>query len=218
MTNVAVGRLTIQGSSERDAVGSSVPILLRLQFRALWNSSEFRRTIGSCSLLAAISQGTIIAGKSARRVSMMSGNEAFQPTWFRRAACKMLSVGAVLALAAQGSASAEKQTHQLQGLFCNTEDQLDEALGHIGRNVSPRAAAELTNDEAIVCTYVDLLQYVIERPLVIGEIPGIVPLIKYQATLTGVVVGGAIRAVSPPVGIFFVAPERLEGARAERGA
>lgn len=39
----------------------------------------------------------------------------------------------------------------------------------MSRNVAPRAAAELTNDEEIVCTYVDLLHYIVERPRIIGK-------------------------------------------------
>ena len=145
----------------------------------------------------------------------MSGSDAFRSTHILRAA---LLLAVALALALPGFAGAGEQTYRLRGLFCNTEDQIDEALGYMSRNVAPRAAAELTNDDEIVCTYVDLLHYIVEQPVVIGEIPGALPLVKYEAQLVGVVVGGNIRPVSPPARVFFVIHERLAGAVAERRA
>jgi hypothetical protein len=128
----------------------------------------------------------------------------------------MLTVA--LGAAPPGSATAGEHTHLIRGLFCNTEEQIDEALGHVSRNVTPRAAAELANDREIACTYVDLLHYVVEQPRIIGEIPGAPPLVKYEAKLVGVVVGGNIRHMSPPAPIFFIARERLKGAAVERRA
>jgi hypothetical protein len=97
----------------------------------------------------------------------------------------------------------------LQGLFCNAAEQIDDTVTHMRRGLSPRAAAELVNREAVVCTFVDLLRYVVDRPVMIKEIPGSFPLFKYEGTLVGVVVGGAVRPVTPPVRIFFAIPERL---------
>ena len=144
----------------------------------------------------------------------MSGSNAFRSTR-SRAALHLLA--AALGAALPGSAAGE-ETHLIRGLFCNTEEQIDEALGHVSRNVAPRAAAELANDEEIACTYVDLLHYIVEQPRIIGEIPGAPPLVKYEAKLVGVVVGGNIRPVSPPATVFFIAPERLRGAAVERRA
>lgn len=102
--------------------------------------------------------------------------------------------------------------HALQGLFCNAAEQIDETVAHMRQGLPPRAAVELVNRETVVCTFVDLLRYVVDRPVVIREIPGSFPLFKYEGTLIAVVVGGAVRPVTPPVRIFFAIPERLAGA------
>ena len=39
---------------------------------------------------------------------------------------------------------------------------------------------------------------------------------KYEASLAGVVVGGAARPVSPPVRVFFATPEPIAAAAIER--
>jgi hypothetical protein len=83
------------------------------------------------------------------------------------------------------------------------------------RGLSPRAAVELTNRDAVVCTFVDSLHYIVDRPVVIKEIGGSLPLFKYQGTLVAVVVGGAKRPVIPPVNIFFAIPARLDDAPLE---
>jgi hypothetical protein len=133
-------------------------------------------------------------------------------------AALLLAAALTAAFLSSASAGEKEKTYWLRGLFCNTEEQIDEALGYMSRNVPPRAAAELTNDDEIVCTYVDLLNYIIERPQVIGEIPAELPLVKYQGKLVGVVVGGRVRSVSPPAPVFFIARERLPGAVVERRA
>jgi hypothetical protein len=97
----------------------------------------------------------------------------------------------------------------LQGLFCNAADQIDETVTHLRQGLSPRTAVELANREAVACTFVDLLRYVVDRPVVIKEIPGSLPLFKYEGTLVAVIVGGAVRPVMPPIRIFFAIPERL---------
>ena len=104
----------------------------------------------------------------------------------------------------------------LQGLFCNSAKQIDETVTHMRQGLSPRAAVELVNREAVVCTFVDLLRYIVDRPVVISEIPGSFPLFKYEGTLFAVVVGDAVRPVTPPVHIFFAIPERLDDAPRER--
>lgn len=134
------------------------------------------------------------------------------PRKFRMAHLLAAICGSVL----PGATAAGEQTHQLRGVFCNTEGQLDEALGHMSRNVAPRAAAELTNDEEIVCTYVDQLHYIVERPRIIGEIPAEFPLVKYEGELVGVIVGGRIRPVSPPAHVFFILRDRLPDAVTEQ--
>lgn len=103
----------------------------------------------------------------------------------------------------------------LQGLFCNSAEQIDEIVTHLRKGLSPRVAVELVNREAVVCTFVDLLRYVVDRPVVIKEIPGSFPLFKYEGMLVAVVVGGAVRPVTPPVHIFFAIPERLADAPME---
>jgi hypothetical protein len=133
-----------------------------------------------------------------------------------RAAALLLM--AVWCPALVGLAAAGERTYRLRGLFCNTERQVDEALDYMSRRVSPRIAAELANDGEIVCTYVDLLHFVVEQPLIIGEIPGALPLVKYEAKLVGVVVGASVRPVSPPAIVFFATTERLRGSVVERRA
>jgi hypothetical protein len=133
-----------------------------------------------------------------------------------RSAALMLAAALVSAL--PGSIAAGEQSYQLRGLFCNTEEQIDEAFGHMSRNVAPRVAAELANDEEIACTYVDLLHYIVERPQAIGQIPADFPLVKYEGALVGVIVGGRVRPVSPPAQVFFITHDRLPNTVMERRA
>jgi hypothetical protein len=125
-----------------------------------------------------------------------------------------VSFGAFLSLAGNGSTSTAGDTHRLRGLFCNAEHQIDETLGRM-RTLPPRAAVEFTNRAAVVCTFVDQIDYVVERPVILGEIPGAVPLIKYEAMLIAVVVGNQVREVTPPARVFFAIPQRLGGAQRE---
>jgi hypothetical protein len=113
---------------------------------------------------------------------------------------------------------AEDRTHALQGLFCNTAEQIDEALTQMRRGFSPRAAVALTNRDAVVCTFVDVLHYVVDRPVIIKEIRSSLPMFKYQGTLTAVLLGSAKRPVTPPVQIYFATPERLADAPLKGGA
>jgi hypothetical protein len=101
-------------------------------------------------------------------------------------------------------------------MFCNTEAQIDGALARVGEGWTPHTAVALVNDGDAVCTYVDRLHYVVERPEALGETGRSAPLAKYRATLVGVVVGDRLRPVAPPVEVFFVTPERIAEALVER--
>jgi hypothetical protein len=120
-----------------------------------------------------------------------------------------LSIAACLALATGSPTEAKDPNFPLQGLFCNTEEQIDETLDHVDHGLSPKSAVELSNEHQVVCTYVDLLYYVVSNPIKVGMHHGRLSVVKYEAVLTGVIVGGLLRPVSPPTRIFFVTPEPL---------
>lgn len=124
---------------------------------------------------------------------------------------RALALAACLGLAPIGTASAEDGSLRVRGVFCNSEDQIDGALSHMGRGLPARTAVELMNEGGVFCTYVDLLDYVVHQPVRIGAN-------TYRAMLTGVVAGGELRAVSPPVEVFFVTPAPLAGAVSESRA
>jgi hypothetical protein len=103
--------------------------------------------------------------------------------------------------------------HAFQGLFCNTEGQLEETIGYVRTGLTVQAATEVTNRTAVVCVYADRVSYVVIRPFIIGRLEsGGTVLFKYQATLVSVLVGDNQCPVRPPVPIFFALPERLSGA------
>ena len=129
--------------------------------------------------------------------------------------CVVLGSIAILAFAHGGKVQAKTSMPALQGLFCNSAEQIDDALAHIRGGLSPRAAVELVNRGEVVCTFVDLLRYVVEGPVVIQEIRGTFPLFKYEGSLVAVIVGGVVRPVTPPVRVFFAIPERLGDAPLE---
>ena len=122
--------------------------------------------------------------------------------------CRRLMLSA-LGIALAAAAPAAEPELRLQGLFCNGEDQLDRALARIGRGLDPRLAAELENRDGVACTWVDRLHYLVRHPVRVGSV-------QYEASLTGVVVGGAVRPVSPPVRVFFATPEPIAAATVER--
>jgi hypothetical protein len=122
------------------------------------------------------------------------------------------------AYAVCSNAFADDQVSRIQGLFCNSEAQLDETLTHIGRNVPPWVAVALTNEQGVVCTYADKIDLVIDRPIDIGRVHGSTRLVKFKAMLVAVLVGTNLRVVTPPAEIFFVTPKQPTGARIERGA
>jgi hypothetical protein len=125
---------------------------------------------------------------------------------------------AALITMAIGAGAHASTNHVLHGLFCNTEAQIDETLAHMALNLTPQAAVELTNEKMIACVFADRVHYMITRPFIIGEIKSDVSLLKYQATLVGVLVGENVRPVEPPVQIFFVTPEHVRGAEELGGA
>ena len=129
--------------------------------------------------------------------------------------CLVAASIAALASAHAGKAPAQAPAHALQGLFCNAAEQIDDALSHMRRGLSPQAAVGLINGDEVVCTFVDQLRYVVDRPVIIQQIRGAFPLFKYEGTLVSVIVGGVARPVTPPVQIFFAIPERLEDAPLE---
>jgi len=120
-----------------------------------------------------------------------------------------LSIAACLALATGSPTDAEDSSFPLQGLFCNTQQQIDETLAYVDRGLSPKTAVELSNEHEVVCNYVDLLYYVVSHPIKVGAHYGRLSVVKYEAVLTGVIVGGLLRPVSPSAQIFFVTPEPL---------
>ncbi len=122
-------------------------------------------------------------------------------------------VSAVTLVLVGGSAHAE-DNHFLQGLFCNTEAQIDEALKDIAVGASPLRAAALANRDEVVCTYIDRIMYVIVDPVTLGD-PAL-PLIKFRGTLVGVRVGDALRPVNPEIEIFFLTTQQIGEAPIER--
>ena len=124
-----------------------------------------------------------------------------------------LPAAIVMALAA-ATPLAAAGPHRLQGLFCNTEAQIDQALADIAAGVSPRRAADLANRGAVVCTYVDRIEYRIARPVALGD--AALPLVKYRGALVGVLVGDALRPVTPEAELYFLTPRQVAGAAIER--
>ena len=127
-------------------------------------------------------------------------------------------VFALAAYAVCSVAVADDEVSRIHGLFCNSEAPLDETLAHIGRNMSPRLAVELTNERRVVCTYADKIELIITRPIDIGRARGTTQLVKFKAMLVAVLVGDNLRAVTPPAEIFFVTPKQPTDAPIERGA
>ncbi len=115
---------------------------------------------------------------------------------------------------AAGAPAAAGEAHRLQGLFCNTEAQIDRARADILGGLPPVRAADLANRDAVVCTHVDRLHFLIERPVALED-DGF-PLVKYRGALVGVLAGEALRPVSPPAEVFFLTPGRVAGAVTER--
>jgi hypothetical protein len=131
----------------------------------------------------------------------------------RRRLAAAFAAGLAAELAAGAPATAG-EAQRLQGLFCNTEAQIDRARADILGGLTPSRAADLANRDAVVCTHVDRLHYLIEGPVALGD-EGF-PLVTYRGALVGVLVGGALRPVSPAAELFFLTPRRVAGAVTER--
>ena len=80
--------------------------------------------------------------------------------------------------------------------------------------MSPPLAADRANRDAVVCTYVDRIEYLITRPVALGN--PVLPLVKYRGALVGVLVGDALRPVTPEVELYFLTPQQVAGATTER--
>lgn len=133
----------------------------------------------------------------------------------RRGALSAVGIAVCLAGLPTGPATAEGRGEALQGIFCNTEAQLDAVLAAMSAGASPGGAVEIANVGAVACTLVDRLGFVVVDPVVVAD-GGAAPFAKHRGTLTGVLAGGALRPVTPPVTVFFATPDRLAEAREER--
>ena len=131
---------------------------------------------------------------------------------------KVLLSAALIASALASGARADGP-RVIHGLYCRTAAQVEEAIAYIKRDVSPQAAVAMTNRQSVVCVFADKIWYMLVHPLVIGETEHRGrPLIKYEGTLVGVLVGHDARPIEPPMQIFFVLPERLDGVPESGGA
>ncbi len=129
-----------------------------------------------------------------------------------------LAFAASILLAGLSPGEAQERTLRLQGLFCNTEAQIDAALLLIGAGLPPAVAAERGNADEVACTHVDRLRYIVRDTLEIGPAPGLIGQKKFAATLTAVQVGERLIEIAPPVEVFFVIPGGLPEAVADRRA
>ena len=125
---------------------------------------------------------------------------------------------AALVVVAFGANARANHGHVLHGLFCNTEAQIEETLAHLSLNLAPQAVVELMNREKVACVLADEIQYMVIHPVIISSNIRGSSLLKYRATLVGVLVGKNIRQVEPPVQIFFVTTKRLTEAAGLGGA
>ncbi len=112
-----------------------------------------------------------------------------------------------------------KEGHALRGLFCNTRAQLHETLNHLKTASSMAMAVAMTNRADVACVHAYQIRYVVAHPVIIGhaQVNG-QPLTLYEAALTGVLVGGNTRPVSPPLPMFFVPMDEVPEADVENGA
>jgi hypothetical protein len=169
---------------------------------------EFREIIAGRSSLEALFAARMHLDATAKGNCEMMRLSNGLPVGRRAGQC----AGALAICVGLGAEAGER----VQGLFCNSEGQIDAALSSLGAGLDPLAAVDLLNSEQVVCTYVDQLEYEIEDPVNIGTSRSLVPLVKYRGQLTGVIVGDALRPVSPPVEVHFVTPEPPARAVSER--
>jgi hypothetical protein len=124
----------------------------------------------------------------------------------------------VLAIAGLAVPSQAGSLHILNGIFCKAEENVDSSLSYMRQGVSPRMASELANEGAVSCVFADKIRYVITRPMKLGNASNGYDLFKYEGTAIGVAVGKEIRPIEPPLQVYFLTPERLEGAVTVGGA
>ncbi|MFN4142996.1 hypothetical protein [Aestuariivirga sp.] len=130
--------------------------------------------------------------------------------------------GPVVATAAIVLATAStlaNDRHALNGLFCNTKAQVEMVFKEAGRGIPFQGVVEMVNQDKVVCVHATKVRYVVRN---IGSVSTMVSrgsqLNIYEATLTGLIVGGNSRPIEPPLQIFFVPTERLPSAVLLRGA
>ncbi len=128
---------------------------------------------------------------------------------------RLLSPASVAAALAAGGSALADEAKWLQGLFCNTEAQIDQALAAIAAGVSPRRAADLANRYAVVCTYVDRIEYLIARPVALGD--AALPLVNYRARWSRYCSATPFRPVTPDAELYFLTPRQVAVAAVERG-
>jgi hypothetical protein len=119
---------------------------------------------------------------------------------------------AVLAVLFQFTGASAEDARVIRGLFCNTQAQVEETLGHVERNLTLATAVGLTNKDEVACVNATQVRYMVRGAVVVGKAsrPG-TPLNLYKATLVGVLIGGNPRPISPPLPIYFVTPEPMPG-------
>lgn len=126
-----------------------------------------------------------------------------------RLRCAAALLAACSGLWAIGATRAEEELSAVQGVFCNTAWQLDQVLAHFDAGVSLDRAVAVTNKKEIGCSHIDLIHFIVRNPVKTGIHNGRITTAKYEALLTAVLVGDAVRPVSPPASVFFVTPEPL---------
>jgi hypothetical protein len=122
------------------------------------------------------------------------------------------TAAALLALALVPAAAAATETPQtLQGMFCSSEAQLDQALRLMVDGVSVELTLSALNTNGQACTLIDQIGYVVDAPVTLGRSTDGVRF-KYRASLVAVRIGTGVRPVEPPVAVFFFRDTPLPGA------
>jgi hypothetical protein len=105
--------------------------------------------------------------------------------------------------------------HLLQGVFCNSQGQLEQTLTNPRWESNPKLAVELANIDGVVCTFIDRLHYVVLYPSIIGRPQGGDGPIMYSGILVAVLASGQMRPVDPPARVFFAPGSQLHDLAAE---
>jgi hypothetical protein len=122
---------------------------------------------------------------------------------------RLIAASLTLALVLAGEARAGT-SYLVQGLFCNTREQIAGALRSIGEGLSVTQAVALANMENVVCVWADRIGYMVTAPELAQRIVQDGAWFRvYEARLVGIRVGGNLRPVDPPVPIYFLPSERL---------